>query len=285
MTIQNTDALENIRPILEKAVAALATVVGVKAIVLGGSRAHGTATAASDIDIGIYYASEAQLDMAALQRAAQQLDDDHRADLVAAPGGWGKWVNGGGWLSVDGQRLDLILRDLERVKQVIKETEAGIVSAHYQPGHPHAYINVMYRGELAVSKLLWDKSGEVATLKATAEIYPLRMKEALIGTFGFEAGFSGMLATTYAEVDDLFYVMAHITRAIACLNQVLFAINAKYCLNEKKAVRMIESFVYRPDQYKRKVDAILTVAGATPVIACAMLAELVDEVNTLLPNA
>ncbi|HOA55711.1 MAG: LysM peptidoglycan-binding domain-containing protein [Acetivibrionales bacterium] len=66
-------------------------------IVLGGSRARGTHAEDSDIDIGIYYAP-GSFDLAAINRVAAELDDEHRSNLVVAPGGWGEWVNAGDWL-------------------------------------------------------------------------------------------------------------------------------------------------------------------------------------------
>lgn len=86
--------MENIQSIADKTVALLREVPGIQAIVLGGSRARGTAQPGSDIDIGLYYDSR-QLDMPRLQKAAQQLDDEHRTNQVTPPGGWGNWVNGG----------------------------------------------------------------------------------------------------------------------------------------------------------------------------------------------
>ncbi len=51
--------------------------------------------------------------------------------------------------------MDLILRDIKRVEACVEQTDAGDISMHYQTGHPHAYFNVMYRGELASSKVLY----------------------------------------------------------------------------------------------------------------------------------
>jgi predicted nucleotidyltransferase len=267
--------------ILDKAVAALQIIAGVEAVVLGGSRARGTHNADSDIDIGIYYDSGSHFDLVTLALAAGKLDDDHRENLIAGPGEWGQWVNGGGWLIIDGQHVDFILRDIARVRKSVGECQQGVVSMHYQTGHPHAYMNVMYAGELAVSRLLWDRSGEVGKLKATAEVYPLALKAAVIEFFTFEAGFSCMFAVKNAERDDLYYVTAQLVRSISALNQVLFALNKQYCLNEKKAVGMIDGFQIKPGSYKSRVDNILASAGEKPIAACDDLAQLVNEVKCL----
>jgi hypothetical protein len=76
--------------------------------------------------------------------------------------------------------MDLI-SDEERVKNVISECQEGVISAHYQTGHPHAYMNVMYMGELAVCRMLWDKQGNISALKRVVEKYPPKLKRAIIG--------------------------------------------------------------------------------------------------------
>ena len=188
--------MNEIQPILEKTVAALSIVSGIQAIVLGGSRARGNHTSSSDIDIGIYYEPErntntpqlcrrevhyeperntpdfqvgaafcrgevhydaGKLDLPGLNEAARVVDDTHRESLIAAPGEWGNWVNGGGWLTIDGYPVDFILRDTSRVEKSIIDGQKGVVTSHYQPGHPHAFVNIMYMGELAICKLLWKK--------------------------------------------------------------------------------------------------------------------------------
>ena len=77
-----------IRQILDAAVEAYRACPCVRAVVLGGSRATGTATDASDVDIGLYYDRE-RLDYGALNEAARRLDDAHREGLICREGGWG----------------------------------------------------------------------------------------------------------------------------------------------------------------------------------------------------
>ena len=104
--------------------------------------------------------------------------------------------------------------------------------------------------------MLWDKLGNISTLKNIAEQYSQKTKRSIIGYFGFEAEFSSKLAETNEKKNDIYYVTAHIVRAISALNQVLFAVNEEYCLNEKKAVDMIDSFNIHPIDYKDKVNSI-----------------------------
>jgi hypothetical protein len=119
--------------------ARIGQVPGVVAVVLDGSRATDSATAASDVDLGIYYHGEVPLDVPALTALAKVIDDTHRDGLVTPIGGWGPRINGGGWLSVNGVPVDFIYRDLAVVDRVIDRCQAGEIEIDYQAGYPHAF--------------------------------------------------------------------------------------------------------------------------------------------------
>jgi hypothetical protein len=38
---------------------------------------------------------------------------------LTAIGDWGPWINGGAWLTVEGKRVDLLYRELDKVRSVI----------------------------------------------------------------------------------------------------------------------------------------------------------------------
>ncbi|MCM3745777.1 nucleotidyltransferase domain-containing protein [Paenibacillus pasadenensis] len=164
--------------VMEKVVERLKKIEGIKAIVLGGSRAGGTHTSHSDIDIGIYYDSASRLDIAELQKAAAELDDEHRSNLITDIGGWGPWINGGGWLVVEQYPVDILFRDLTQVSKVIQQCLSGEVTMDYQPGHPHGFVNSIYFSEVALCKVLWDCSGILADLKSRTTPYPAVLKAA-----------------------------------------------------------------------------------------------------------
>lgn len=274
-----------VQKIITEIIKELDGIPGIVGTVLGGSRARGTNHATSDIDIGIYYDESAGFNVSDVNRAAAKLDDEHRENLVTSLGEWGAWINGGGWIIVQGYHVDLIFRDINRVEQVIDECLLGNVSTHYHTGHPHAYLNVMYMGEVSICKILDDKRNRIASLKSKTMPYPKPLKDAIIGYFMFEASFSLMFAKANADKDDISYVTGHCYRSISCLNQVLFALNEEYCINEKKAVRMIDGFDAKPKDYKIKIDKIITLLSAnidSTRLALEILQEIFSETELLL---
>lgn len=273
-----------VQAILDKITRVLKEVPGITGVVLGGSRARGINRPDSDIDIGIYYDSEVGFDPSGLNSIVAMLDDAHRTELITPLGAWGEWINGGGWLIVDGFHVDFILRDIRRVVRVIDDCLVGKVTAHYHAGHPHAYINAMYLGEIAICKILFDHNDGIKALKAKTIPYPEAMRKSIIGYFMFEAGFSLTFAEDNAGKDDLYYVVGHLFRVVSCLNQVLFAVNGEYCINEKKAVKVIGNFLKAPLKYKERVEGIfdlLSPKASDVVNACQRLKELVTEVKAI----
>jgi predicted nucleotidyltransferase len=93
--------------VLDVIVPRLVTLPGVVAVVLGGSRARGTERPDSDWDIGLYYRGDFD---------ARLIAGLGFPGHVAQPGEWGRIVNGGAWLSVDGEPVDVLLRDLDVVE-------------------------------------------------------------------------------------------------------------------------------------------------------------------------
>jgi predicted nucleotidyltransferase len=247
--------------ILARVAARLAPVRGVRAIALGGSRARGWHNAHSDIDIGLYYAGG--LDIAAVNEAATALDDAHRADLATGLGGWGAWVDGGAWLRIDGVAVDLIYRDLARVDRVIAEVQRGEFQIAYHPGHPHSFVSSFYAAEIAVGMALYDPHALIAARKAQLTPYPDALRRATMRRFLGEAQFSLGLVEKAVHAGDPAYAAGVAFRIVGCLAHVLFALNRQWLMNEKGAVRRIESFPHHPRDFAGRVAQVFA-GGATP---------------------
>jgi Nucleotidyltransferase domain len=123
----------------------LARIPGVVAVVLGGSRATGLARPDSDWDFGLYY--ETTIDA-----------DDVRAlgfpGEVFAPGDWGPVVNGGAWLDVDGERVDLIYRDLRQVDAWTRDAAQGRFRVFREVGYVAGIPTYVAPAELALQRVL-----------------------------------------------------------------------------------------------------------------------------------
>ena len=125
--------------------ARLASIPGVVAVTLGGSRAQGTAYADSDWDFGLYYRGTiARTDVEALGWPGR----------VSEPHEWGPVVNGGAWLTVEGQRVDLCYRDLDEVLHWTAEAEAGRFRIEALVTHAVGIPTYVLAGELAVNEVL-----------------------------------------------------------------------------------------------------------------------------------
>ncbi len=254
-------------------------------ITLGGSRAVGADTPESDFDIGLYYDGGRPFDRSALEGVARGLDDGHRPGLMTEPGGWGPLVDGGGWLVVMGRPVDLIYREVGRVRESIEASRQGRVTMHYQPGHPHGITSLALAGEIAEGRILHDPGGILTSLKAGALPYPDQLVEAVLDAFLWEADFSVEIARKATPRLDLAYIAGAAFRTVACLSQCLFAINRRYLINEKGAVRRATGFECVPSQLESRVqDVFSRLAPDGRALGGALndLSTLVGEVKRLV---
>jgi len=258
----------------------LRTLSGVAAVVLGGSVARGDADPTSDVDLGLYYDPARPFAVAALREIARELDDRHRDDLVTDFGGWGPWINGGGWLVIGGARVDWLYRDLAKVGGVIADCLQGRYASHYQPGHPHAFHTHMYMGEVHHGRVLVDRQGAFAALQAATVPYPAKLRETVIQRNVWEAQFALENAAKAAERGDTFYVAGCLFRCAAALVQVVFALNGRYFLNEKRSVAIADGLRLRPDRFADTITDVLAAAGKTPEALRADLARMDALVRT-----
>ena len=264
--------------------ARLIAIPGVGAVVLGGSHARGDASPESDVDLGLYYDPAQPPSRDDLNALARELDDRHPTDAVTDFGEWGPWINGGAWLTIDGQRVDWLFKDLARIRRVVAECRAGRPEVAYQLGHPHAFVSAIYLGEIDCCVPLADPDDLLAELKALVQPYPPLLRETLIQRFLFEADFSLDGAAKGAARGDVVYVAGCLFRSVAALVQVLYAVNEQYCTNEKGAMRSVSRFARVPPDFVTTASGLLAAPGATSAMLLSSVAsarELVASIRSL----
>jgi len=214
------------------------------------------------------------LDLATLGRLAADFDDEQRADALTPIGGWGPWINGGGWLTVRFVPVDFLYRDLRRVSEIIDECHSGRVGIAYQPGHPHGFVSSIYMAELAQCRVLWEADGRISALKERTRPYPGGLKKALFAAFGWEIDFSLAIAKKSVKRADVTYAAGCCFRCAACIIQVLFALNERYWMNGKGAVAMANGFPQLPPRFKARMERVFGLLAATEQALADALAEL-----------
>ncbi|MFF9687670.1 nucleotidyltransferase domain-containing protein [Streptomyces sp. NPDC014623] len=242
----------------------LARLPGIRAVVLGGSRARGAHRPDSDWDLGLYYRGAP--DLAALTAVASEVQGAP-AD-VAGPGGWGPWVNGGAWLTVDGAAVDWILRDLDRVEAVWSDCRAGRFEVGVQPGHPLGFWSPCYVGEVVLGQVLEDPGGELARLRSSMRAYPEPLRRALTDA-AWEADFSVTAARKSAPAGDTLHVALCLSKAFGILAQALHAHHRVWCLNEKGALASAAALPGTPADFTDRVSEALRGLDAAAVETAA----------------
>ena len=102
----------------------LARLSGMQGVVLGGSYSRGQAQRGSDIDLGLLYREAAPFSIEEVRDLARQVNDTPDP-VVAGFYQWGPWVNGGAWLTIGGQRVDFLYKNLDQLERVIEAAQAG----------------------------------------------------------------------------------------------------------------------------------------------------------------
>jgi predicted nucleotidyltransferase len=202
--------------VLDVIVPELVPLPGVVAVVLGGSRARGTDRPDSDWDIGLYYRGD--------------FDAGLLADLgfpghVAQPGEWGRIVNGGAWLSVEGEPVDVLLRDLDVVERWWSDAQDGRFDIDNVEGHIAGLPTYTPVGELAISQVLHGRLPRVT--------YPDALRATAGRRWRWNGAFSLAFAEKYATRGDVALAAGTMARATAQTAHGVLAERGEWVLNEK----------------------------------------------------
>lgn len=197
----------------------LAEIPGVVAVTLGGSRAAGTNRADSDWDFGLYYRGTID-------------PDDVRAlgweGQVFGPGEWGRIVNGGAWLHVDGEAVDLIYRDVDEVLAWTAAAEQGRFEIQREVGYVAGIATYVLAGELAINEVL------VGELPRPA--FPDALRDAAPPLWFRLAAGALAVGRTHARRGDAVGAVANVGQAVLATAQGRLAARGEWALNEKGIV-------------------------------------------------
>lgn len=239
----------------------LSTIAGIDAVALGGSHARGFARPDSDIDLGIFYSEARPFSIPDLRELAQR-HNDSPSPAVTDFHGWGYWVNGGAWLTIGRQRVDLLYRSYEQLERVIADAEQGRYASDYGQQPPFGFFGPTYLGELRAAVPLLDRRERLESLKARVTIYPEALRRAIIQhelravQFGISA-----FARKFAARADSYLTIASLVRFIHQLTLAIFALNRSYPVNDKTVLAEVEAFPAAPTDFRTRVESLLDDVG------------------------
>jgi predicted nucleotidyltransferase len=267
------------RELISSLVMRLGMIPGINAVVLAGSHARGRAQPGSDIDLGILYSEVAPFSIQSVRELAKAVNDT-AGPVVTEFYEWGPWVNGGAWLTLSGQRVDILYRSFEHVERVIAEAEAGRYEVHYLQQPPFGYFSTTCLGEIAACIPLFDPEARLDELKRRIENYPEALRRNVVRDYLFMAEFGLAFAAKFAARSDTYGAAACLTRAVNELMLALFALNRRHLINDKTALAEVGEFDRAPRNFSTRVQTTLANLGnshAGLTAAVGAIAELLHE--------
>jgi hypothetical protein len=204
-------------PAIAKLADTLATMRGVVAVVLGGSRALGTASERSDWDLGVYY--RGRLDTSVLAAFG----------TVHPPGSWGRIMNGGAWLQIDGTKVDVLLRDLDVVEHWTDRAQEGEFEIDALLGYVAGVPTYSLMAERAVARLLHGTLPEVGG-------YPPRLVQKGPERWRFCSDFTLTYARMQAAKGDVVGTAGQASKAVLEAAHARVCASRTWSLNEKGLV-------------------------------------------------
>jgi hypothetical protein len=148
------------------------------------------------------------------------------AGQVYAPGQWGRIVNGGAWLTVDGTKVDLIYRDLDEVTRWTAAAEAGEFEIQREVGYVAGIATYVLAGELALGRVL---AGDLPRPR-----FPPKLRQTAPQAWYRLAAGALHFADVHAGRRDRVACLANLCQAVLATAQGRLAAAGEWVLNEKR---------------------------------------------------
>jgi predicted nucleotidyltransferase len=255
----------------------LSRVPGMLAVVLGGSYARGRARPDSDIDLGLLYRPASALGLDEVRAIARDVNDTPDP-VVSNFYEWGPWVNGGSWLTIRGQRVDFLYKNIDQLERVIDEAQAGHYEHHFGQHPPFGFYSDTYLAELQTCVPLYDRDRILPALQQRVAVYPEALRRRLLQNSLGSATFDLYSASKAAEAEDAYLTNACCIRILNHLVHGLFALNRRYRVNDKSAFAELTECPLLPADFAARAHTIASRVG----VRRAELLETVERVRALV---
>ncbi len=206
-------------------------------------------------NIGIYYSEASPFDIEKLRQVVKKYEvtKTNVTDFY----GWGKWVNGGAWITTKQGPIDLIYRNTEQVLKTIKNLKEGLWENDFEQQPPYGFSSLIYMAETDLCITLYDPQGIIKSIKKEVQQYPVKLKENIVAQSLWSAEFTIWQSQKFVKYNDIYNISGCLTRAVKNIVNALSAINECYLLGDKRAIQKLTEAKSCPKNFKEKIESIL----------------------------
>jgi predicted nucleotidyltransferase len=273
----------NILSIIEELVLVFKKItLGEYAIALAGSYAKGKWDLNSDIDIFVF--CDKVKPFCKRKALIEQICDNSEIyiDEEIDKTSWGGCMD----FYYKGFKIEATIRTITSVTKTINECKEGIIRIEPTVWNLNGYYNYIYLSECSFIKSLDDPYGIIKHWKKEIEIYPLKLKKAIINEFLWKAKFwmDNFHYKSAIKRKDIIYTSGIIQQTIHNIVQLLFAINEKFFEGDKKIEEQIVTLKFKPTGFVENIEFLLSSPKKQEILAeqRKMLLDVIEDIEQLL---
>ena len=224
-------------------------------IAVGGAHAKGTADTESDLDIYVFSGS-------ILSNAERTRLTNRFSPGIARTVSWGTdspFVQAGTDFFHDHLKVECWLRCSDHIINTIAECEEGIIKRDFVTWTTTGFYNHCLLSDLKAMIPVDDPSGILAGWKRRIEVYPPKLRTAIIETHLQAARFwpANFHYTSAVKRKDVIYTSGIVQQVVHNLVQVLFAVNEVYFTGDKKLSYALGRLSKLPSCFVERIEQLL----------------------------
>ncbi|HTA76853.1 MAG TPA: nucleotidyltransferase domain-containing protein [bacterium] len=258
-------------------------VTGKYAIALGGSLAKGKGDKHSDIDIYLFAHGVVSLEeRIKLVKDFAGDQSNFFVDFDFQTSWWGTVAD----FDFKNYRIESTIRSVERVEKVISDCRAGVIENIRTSWNPYGFYNYVYLSDIESAYSLEDSSHILSAWKSQVASYPHKLKSAIVARSleGTKFWLDNFHYLSAIQRDDFLYTSGIVQGSLHHLIQILFAINDKYYVGDKKNLEAVQEMKLKPEDFKERVKVLLATTSKVDVLEKQreVLKALVSDVEKLV---
>lgn len=159
-----------------------------------------------------------------------------------------------------GTPVEVVVRLLPELERRVADALAGKIEIIPQTWTTNGYYSYIYLSELRSLKAVYDPRGLLADYQRRVEVYPPKLRTAIVSTFLGRAGV-WMRNIHYAsaiEDEDILFCGPVAQHIVLDLAQVVFAVNETYFDGDRHLQASLAQLPWCPDALKNDLEFLLT---------------------------